>query len=277
MTHRTVCLTGATGQVGSHILSSLVSSHLGQSSQFGVMTVVCPIRADCSTHAARRLAALPLLQPFQTMISTHGGSEEVESPPFRIVPLPCDLASPDAEAKLLSAGAPTGGFDCTIHCAAADGYLQSLDELRRANVDATRHVLNVHNASNRPAPHFLHMSTCATRLITTEGTEDSQSDADAGVTKQEGKPLRGFDTHYARTKHAAERVVTESLRPGTRGSICEIGYLFEDGDDQGWNDSNVVEMIWKVCCRIGCAVQLGEGRCIDMTHAGDLADSVVQL
>ena len=270
MSHRTVCLTGATGLVGSHILFALAQE---SRTTMTTTTVVCPIRAECVTHAARRLSSLKLLQPLQAVIcssdspTAHHHSSSPQNG-LRILPVPCDLAASDAEHRMLAA-APSGGFDVTIHCAAADGYLQSLQDLHLTNVKATQKVLNVHNASEQAAPHFLHMSTCATRLITPHRKHCHQSPEES---------LRGFDTHYARTKYAAEQIIKTSLRAGTQGTICEIGYLFDDDLESGWNDSNVVEMIWKVCCRIGCAVQLGEGaRHIDMTHAGDLAHAVVQL
>lgn len=275
-----VCLTGATGLLGSHVLQELLRAVGARGAAPPLaLEVVCPVRSTSAAHAAQRLAAVPLLRrcsaaaaalQFDSAPSPEQRGEPVAMPPNRrnaaaakVHAVPCDLASAGAVDGLLAASGGAGssrGFDCVIHCAALDGYRHPPDLLHTANVVATRNIVALHNRSASPCPLLLHMSSCAARLV---------ADDDIG-----GTATDGFLTHYARSKRAAAAEVDGGVARGV-AAICDIGYLFADSLD--WDDTNVVEMVWALCCRMGVAVELGGAGRIDMTHASDAARVLASL
>ncbi len=256
------CITGATGLVGSSILRSLVKQ-CRRSPVHAAVKILCPVRCKTTEEGLRRLFPGDDASKLRDMRSF-------------VVPVPCDLRESSCVA-VLSAALKDAGISVlasTIHCAAVDSYVAPLSELIDANVVTTENMISFHNRHNdlRPLVHslrssFLYTSSCAARLA-----------APYSESRLMTLSPHGLLTNYAITKHlAALRVLQDIHGSGTRPVVLEIGYVFND-DIVNWKDeSNAVELVWSLCTRIGCAVQLGSSGRIDMTHSDDIADYVAAL
>lgn len=170
-------VTGATGFIGGRLVEKLLKEHTGM--------IHCLVRS-------RSLGRLEL------RIEEWG--EDAEA---RVIPVVGDLGEPmlglsDAQLEDLE-GADIGAV---VHLAAVYDITADANLQQRANVDGTRHVVQVANRLGAPIHHT--SSIAAGGLYRGRWTEDMPLDA-AG---------EGLDDPYFATKHEAEKVVyTEAKVP----------------------------------------------------------------
>ncbi len=162
----TVLLTGATGFVGGVVVARLLDRT--------DRDVVCVVRGD-DPHARLR----------HTLETVLGLPAEQRA---RVRAVPGDVQRPGV---VEDPAAVLDGVDTVVHCAAAIGFEQPLEDARRANVDGTRNVVAL--AEGR---RLVHVST-AYVAGRREGV----------VREDEREAGQEFRNTYEQTKHEAEALV----------------------------------------------------------------------
>lgn len=163
-------VTGATGFIGGRLVERMLEQHDG--------TIHCLVRE-------------PSLGKLELRMDDWGPDAEQ-----RVVPVIGDLAEPrlglsDADLDLLR----EAGVDQVVHLAAIYDLTADAQSQQRANVDGTRHVVQVANALGARLHHV--SSIAAGGLYDGTFTEDTPLE----------EVERGLDDPYFSTKHDAERVV----------------------------------------------------------------------
>lgn len=132
-------LTGATGTLGTEVVSELLSVREG--------TVYVLVRASSDAEAAMRLRSLWWELP--GLLSVVGD---------RIVPVAGDITLPGLGLAADRSSVLRREVAYVIHCAAETGIQNSKETLRRINVEGTRNVVDF-AASMEGIKRFVHVST----------------------------------------------------------------------------------------------------------------------
>jgi nucleoside-diphosphate-sugar epimerase len=184
-----VLLTGATGFLGMEVLARLLERTDREAH--------CVVRADGQDAAEERLDGV-LTRLYRDPSPYRG----------RVHALPGDLTS--------GVTAPGVEIDVVCHCAASITFDLPLDEAREINVDGTRTVLELAEASG--ARRFVHVSTAYV-----SGTHSGEFTEDMLGTE--------FRNTYEQTKSEAERIVGEIS--GMEVAIARPSIVMGESDS-GW-------------------------------------------
>ncbi|OLZ66438.1 hypothetical protein AV521_28505 [Streptomyces sp. IMTB 2501] len=193
-----VLLTGATGFVGSHVLSELLERTEGP--------VLCLVRAATPEAARARLAQ-----------AARRYALALDAADPRIVPLPGDLTLPG----LGLAGTPwldaARAAATVLHLGAEVHHLSGYQHLAAANVGGTQELLRI--AAEGRAARFHHVSTLAVlREHTPDGRPRTLSESTPA--EHERHP-RGRG--YAAAKWAAEQLVRQAVDRGADARTYRLG------------------------------------------------------
>lgn len=173
-----VALTGATGFLGLRLLRRLLDTHRS-------LTVL--------THAGSGNALHRITRFFEL---TGAPEAFTAGLPGRLRVVETDLAQPRLGLSERTFHKLADGIDALWHSAGSIHLEGDLPELRRTNVEGTRHVLEL-AAAGRRRPVVHHVSTAFVAGARREGVayEDELDDA------------RGFENAYERSKYEAELLV----------------------------------------------------------------------
>lgn len=173
-----VALTGATGFLGLRLLRRLLGAHRS-------LTVLTHAGSEDALHRITRFFEL-----------TGAPEAFTAGLPGRLRVVETDLARPRLGLSERTFHELADGIGAIWHSAGSINLEGDLPELRRTNVEGTRHVLELAAASRRrPVVH--HVSTAFVAGARREGVvyEDELDDA------------RGFENAYERSKYEAELLV----------------------------------------------------------------------
>ncbi|MFJ6466458.1 SDR family oxidoreductase [Streptomyces sp. NPDC091387] len=173
-----VALTGATGFLGLRLLRRLLDTHRS-------VTVLAHTGSGNALHRISRFFELT------------GASEEFTAGlPDRLRVVETDLALPRLGLSGRTFQKLADGLGAIWHSAGSINLEGDLPELRRTNVEGTRHVLEL-AAAGRQLPAVHHVSTAFVAGARRDGVayEDELDDA------------RGFENAYERSKYEAELLV----------------------------------------------------------------------
>ncbi|KAL9115070.1 MAG: hypothetical protein Q9227_000864 [Pyrenula ochraceoflavens] len=196
-----ILLTGATGYLGSHILSELLSK--------GATKVTCIVRLSGTAASCRVQEAL---QSRNLWRSEYCGRFEVVAG---------DLGKPfmglryDTYARLAS------NVDTIWHCAAAVNFVQPYTFLKEANVTGTIEILRF--ASTLERKQLYYFSTLAVFF----GADDVLCGEEASCEAWSKK----IPTGYAQSKWVAEQLVQEFQQRGGDAVILRPGRLLGNASD----------------------------------------------
>ena len=191
----TVLLTGGTGFLGAHILDALI--------KHGVQKIYCLVRGN-----GQRLAQ---------SLQYYFGEQYTNDIGEIIVPVVGDL-----ESETVGNDLPER-VDYVIHAAASVKHYGSWQYFKRANIDATEHIVSYVRRINAKLVY----------ISTTSVSGNSMADQFDGYVSAEekhfyesslyiGQPL---DNVYARSKFEAEMLVLDAMRKGLRANIIRMGNL----------------------------------------------------
>ncbi|MCS3781443.1 non-ribosomal peptide synthetase [Tsukamurella ocularis] len=197
---RRVLLTGATGLLGGFLLRELLLADPGAE-------VWCLVRAADAAAGAHRIA--------EGMRRYGSWLPELAD---RIVAVPGDLSAPaiGLDSELLDALGDT--VDAVVHCGARVNHVEPYAQLRAANVDATRTLLEL--ASRRAGVDVHFVSTLGVAEDMERGTvlaADEVVDFAALA-----------DSGYVQSKWVAERIVELARDAGVAATIHRPGLLTGD-------------------------------------------------
>ncbi|WP_320783527.1 SDR family oxidoreductase [Streptomyces sp. CRN 30] len=195
----TIALSGATGFLGCHLMARMLSA--GDT----VLALVrgTPWSATDRLERALRFAGVP------------EAADHLRAGRLRAVP--ADLEQDHLGARAAEFQELADSIDEIWHSAARTDLEAPLDVVSRANVDGTRHMLDLAAAGSR-RPRFVHISTAfvaggrATGLI-------GENDLDSSY---------GFLTPYEESKYHAEHLVRGWATDGRRALVLRPSVLLSD-------------------------------------------------
>ncbi len=200
-----VCITGATGFLGIHVLCQFLRNEKG--------TAYCVVRGG-RTSATDRLKSM-LVYYFSDGFDRLFGS--------RIVVIDGDITRLDLFDKL--EGLP---IDTYINCAANVKHFSAGTDIEDINVGG---VENSVAFCKKKGCRFIQISTVSIAGMSVDGTPDENLKLDENMLYF-GQDLSNKYTH---SKFLAERITLEAIRDGMDGKIMRVGNLMarqEDGEFQ---------------------------------------------
>lgn len=245
---RNVLLTGASGFVGAFLLDRLLRMTSAR--------VHCPVRATSDAHAARRV---------RNTLARYGLSLD-EAAWRRVECFPADLSEPALGLSPDHAAELSGSLDLIVHNAARVNFLYPYEELRSANVEGTRRVVQL-AAPRRVPVHFI--STVA--VVAGFGT--------AGVDKvDEDMPLAhadGLTMGYAESKWVAEEVLRRAAEQGLPVAVHRPYEVTGDRVTGACNTETAICSLFKTIAETGLAPDIELP--MDFVPVDHLAEAVVHI
>ncbi|MCC3779745.1 thioester reductase domain-containing protein, partial [Streptomyces sp. UNOB3_S3] len=243
-----VLLTGASGFVGAFLLDRLLRMTSAR--------VHCPVRASSDAHATRRV---------RNTLARYGLSLD-EAAWQRVECFPADLTEPDLGLSPGHAAELSGSLDLIVHNAARVNFLYPYEELRSANVEGTRRVVQL-AAPRRVPVHFI--STVA--VVAGFGT--------AGVDKvDEDMPLAhadGLTMGYAESKWVAEEVLRHAAEAGLPVAVHRPYEVTGDRATGACNTETAICSLFKTIAETGLAPDIELP--MDFVPVDHLAEAVVHI
>lgn len=183
---REVLLTGATGFLGAHLLSELLTATGAR--------VWCLARAGGKEEAGARVAAA-------------AARFELPAPPAgRVVPLPGDLARPGLGLPEAAFSDLASRLDVIYHVGAQVNFVYPYQALRAANVDGTREVIRLAGQARAVPVHYV-STTAVLAGLGAAGVREATEDTVPAWPER----LR---MGYAETKYVAEELLRNAARAG---------------------------------------------------------------
>ncbi|MFF4222252.1 amino acid adenylation domain-containing protein [Streptomyces abikoensis] len=245
---RNVLLTGASGFVGAFLLDRLLRMTSAR--------VHCPVRASSAAHADRRV---------RNTLARYGLSLD-EAAWRRVECFPADLSEPGLGLSPDHAAELSGSLDLIVHNAARVNFLYPYEELRSANVEGTRRVVQL-AAPRRVPVHFI--STVA--VVAGFGT--------AGVDKvDEDMPLAhadGLTMGYAESKWVAEEVLRRAAEQGLPVAVHRPYEVTGDRVTGACNTETAICSLFKTIAETGLAPDIELP--MDFVPVDHLAEAVVHI
>ena len=237
MAENTFLVTGATGLLGTEVVAQLLVT---TGSNIYVM-----VRAASEAAATHRLQALWWED---RQLSAAVGQ--------RVIPWAGDITKEQHTDPL-----PTG-ITHVIHCAAETGVQKSMDELRRINVEGTRHMIQL--AASLPGlQRFTYISTAYVA-----GTRSGR------IMEDDALPTH-FYSLYEQSKAEAERLVRASGLPLT---ICRPGMIVGNSHNGRTRNFNTVYYVLKLMLqgRLRC-LPVSPRQRVNVVPVDDVARRIVSL
>lgn len=249
-----VLLTGATGFLGRWLAKELLNE-----SQTTLFCVVRPGPVDAPT---RLRAALADADVASTVL------ERLEESDGRVRVVEGDLSQPWLGIGQAGFEGLAEEVDAVCHAGAAVNWARPYHGLKAANVDGTRHLLELACRRARPFHFVSSLSVCYSTTVTTSlSTPFSPFPRRPGVipsvTRQsiddryDALPdLSGLHLGYAQTKVVAEALVREAGRRGLPVSIYRPSLIAGHSETGAFNSGDILARVVSGCVRMGTAPDL---------------------
>ena len=219
-----VLLTGATGFLGSFLLSELLRHTRGE--------IHCLVRATNFEEGERRI---------RESLETYALWDEKRSP--RIFPVAGDLSEP-----LLGLGAErfeelADEIDVVYHNGASVNWVYPYDALKPTNVLGTQEVLRLASRHGTKPVHF----------VSTLGVFPLVGRSDAGVVREDDDLDHGGSLYngYTQTKWVAEKLVEIARARGLPVSVYRPSLIAGDSRTGAWNKDDFTCKIIKSWVGLG--------------------------
>ncbi|KAL5338832.1 L-aminoadipate-semialdehyde dehydrogenase large subunit [Aspergillus crustosus] len=230
----TAFLTGATGFLGSYILSTILESNKET-------RVIAHVR--CKDAAAG-------LQRLKGIAETYGLWREDWS--GRVEVVPGDIAKPQLGMSSQDWDRITQKADLIIHNGAQVNWMLPYSSLRSANVLSTMECVTL-CTSGKPK-RFAFVSSTSTLDTDHYVSLSQQSIASGGTGVPETDDLhgsaKGLGTGYGQSKWASEYIVREAGRRGLAGVVIRPGYITGDPASGFSVTDDFLLRYWKACIQV---------------------------
>lgn len=296
---RVIFLTGATGYLGSHILSQLL--------QIPELTIICLARAKTDGAAKQRL--LQTMDKYKLLEETKQAIEAVEGPTptsvnntdqktdeamdldasyeifsSRLIAIAGDLSKPLLGMDELQFKSLALEIDSIIHCGAEVNLIKPYSSLKESNVLGTQEILRLATTNGfiktkvKPV-HYI--STNGIFPVDAEAYFVSPSEEKTTVNLKEDVDLDKFSPFlsegYAMTKWVAERMCTVAESRGLPVSILRPGNMAGSSLTGVSNPDDLNYLLLQGILGAGCAPLLDTNYALDLTPVDFAAKAVAQL
>lgn len=240
MDRETVFITGATGLLGTEVVSQLLDTT--------PCRIYALVRAASVEEAAHRLHALWWEDKDLSAAIGH-----------RVIPVLGDITRQEVMDVDRSV---TDAVTHVIHCAAETGVQKSRDELWRINVEGTRHVVQLAHAMPR-LKRFTYVSTAYVA-----GTR-------SGLIKEDDGLPSSFYSLYEQSKAEAEGIVRSSGLPIT---VCRPGMIVGNSHTGRTRNFNTVYYVLKLMLqgRLRC-LPVSASQTVNVIPVDEVASRVAML
>jgi thioester reductase-like protein len=225
-----ILLTGATGFLGSFLLSELLRRTRAE--------IHCLVRAPNVEEGERRIRGA---------LETYAQWDEKRSP--RIFPVAGDLSEP-----LLGLGAErfeelSDEIDVVYHNGASVNWVYPYEALKPTNVLGTQEVLRLASRHGTKPVHF----------VSTLGVFPLVGRSDAGVVREDDDLDHGGSLYngYTQTKWVAEKLVETALSRGLPGCVYRPALITGDSRTGAWNKDDFTCKMIKTWAGLGTAPEVG--------------------
>jgi L-aminoadipate-semialdehyde dehydrogenase len=234
----TVLLTGATGFLGSYVLSELLQP---------------PVNACVIAHvrAADPAAGLARLKSIGT---GYGLWSDEWTASGRLSAVVGDIAKPHLGVSRADWARLAADVDVVIHNGAQVNWMLPYSSLRAANVLSTVECVRLCATGRAKALAFVSSTSAldSAHYVALSQTGERVSEADdlAGSRK-------GLATGYGQSKWASEFVAREAGRRGLRGAVVRPGYVTGDPATGVSVTDDFLVRLWKGCVQVGARPDVG--------------------
>ena len=211
MSYRDVMLTGATGFLGAYLLRDLLVRTDAK--------VHIPVRGKKRQEAWDRLAAKTAHYFGPELLETHGR---------RVNLVLGDLSEPQLGLDRGTFDAISRTIDCVIHAAALTKHYGDYSTFVKANVDATKHVIELARRAGCDLSMISTISVGAGDIPGKKHALFTEFDCDIGQVA---------GNHYVRTKLEAEKAVLALRDEGLACNIFRVGFLTGDSETLRFQDN----------------------------------------
>jgi thioester reductase-like protein len=222
-------LTGATGFLGTHLLSELVANPR-------IVKIYCLIRIINTQTASERL---------ELALKNNSFAHLITSP--KIICLACSLAEPKLGLDLHNFKILTTVTTHIIHCAWTVNFALPLPSFR-ADLAGLQNLLSLSlSTTSRPEPaEFVFCSSIAVALGTLPPALIPSTILDLS---------QASSTGYERSKCVGERVVQQAVeKSGAKARVARIGQIVpsrKDGATKLWNKNEMIPLLIRSAKSVG--------------------------
>ncbi len=269
MKPRVIFLTGATGYLGSHILSELL--------QIPGLTTICLARAKTDAAAKQRL--LQTMEKYKLLDGTvEDASEAFDS---RLIAVAGDLSKPLLGMDDLQFRSLALEIDSIIHCGAEVNLIKPYASLKESNVLGTQEILRLATTNG-----FIKTKVKPVHYISTNGifpvdAEAYSNEENESVHLKEDVDLDNFSPFlsegYAMTKWVAERMCAVAESRGLPVSVLRPGNMAGSSVTGMSNPDDLNFLLLEAILETGCAPLADTNYALDMTPVDFAAKAVTQL
>jgi len=269
MKPRVIFLTGATGYLGSHILSELL--------QIPGLTTICLARAKTDAAAKQRL--LQTMEKYKLLDETvEDASEAFDS---RLIAVAGDLSKPLLGMDDLQFRSLALEIDSIIHCGAEVNLIKPYASLKESNVLGTQEILRLATTNG-----FIKTKVKPVHYISTNGifpvdAEAYSNEGNKSVHLKEDVDLDNFSPFlsegYAMTKWVAERMCAVAESRGLPVSVLRPGNMAGSSVTGMSNPDDLNFLLLEAILETGCAPLADTNYALDMTPVDFAAKAVTQL
>jgi thioester reductase-like protein len=248
-------LTGATGFLGTHLLSELVANPR-------IVKIYCLIRITNTQTASQRL---------KLALKNNSFAHLITSP--KIICLACSLAEPKLGLDLHNFKTLTAETTHIIHCAWTVNFALPLPSFR-ADLAGLQNLLSLSLSTSRPEPaEFVFCSSIAVALGTLPPALIPSTTLDLS---------QASSTGYARSKCVGEKVVQEAMKnSGARARVARIGQIVpsrKDGETKLWNQNEMIPLLIRSAKSVGALPdQLSGGDSCNWMEVDVVAGSICEI
>ncbi|BFZ64680.1 hypothetical protein YB2330_005832 [Saitoella coloradoensis] len=233
-----VVVTGATGALGAHVVSLLLSNA-------SVRKVVCLVRASSTLNALERVRASLKARKINISDEDH---KRLECLPAKLGEKDLGLCA-DGYEKLRKEAT------CIIHAAWAVNFVAALESFERDHIAGARNLIDLCLSS--PKKQVSKFFFCSSGCTVLSG--DVPSTIPECVVEH---PSSAGSMGYAQSKWVTERVCaaahsSSSLR--NRIGILRLGQLSADTREGVWNEQEAIPLMFKSVDAVGALPALEEG------------------
>lgn len=279
-----IFLTGATGYLGAHILSEMLTATDVQ--------VFALVRAADHASGKKRLEqtleSCDLLQPLLEKFKADTYLEDDDEKPWlgdRVIVVLGDLSKPLLGLEQGDWTELALSIDSILHCGADVNLVKPYAALKMPNVLGTQEVLRLAVTQGKFQTKVKPVHYISTNSVFPIGKVMSEAAGGGKVTQDEDAPLEGAEIWckltdgYSRSKWVGEQLCHKAAAQRLPLTIMRPGNMAGSARTGAQNNHDFVYLFLKGCLVMGCApdVDMGEEYYYDLTPVDFAASAAVYI
>ncbi|KAL1847941.1 putative NRPS-like protein biosynthetic cluster [Paecilomyces lecythidis] len=229
-------VTGATGSLGSHVVSKLAS-------QPDVQKIYCLVRARSTIEAYGRLIESFQERRVYTSIS--------DTSRRKLIAVPSDLSKPSLGLDETTYNTITSEITDLIHCAWSVNFNLNLASFEKDSIAGIKNLIDLCLKAQRPAPASFNFCSSVSTVTNTAGEDVLEALPE--------KLSYAQDMGYAQSKLVAENICIKAAeQTGIRGRVLRIGQVIGDTQHGIWNTTEAIPLILQSATTISALPRIDE-------------------